>query len=232
MIPGCLPAIIRAAFSPWPERSRESRQPFVFRSREIPTVRLKMSKNSLFAHLLRSHWWVSIAIALLIAVASRIIDSEKYSGYILSFSFPFVVIGLMAAWKQRHTPSASRVESTVENLATMNWRDFSAVMEDAYRRDGFSVTRSAGAADFKLIKAGRVYLVCCKRWKAATHGLEPLRELEAARKAQDVHEAVYVALGEMSDNARRFAQENRITLTQGPELARLLRHAKSSRQAV
>lgn len=191
-----------------------------------------MSKNSLFAHLLRSHWWVSIAIALLIAVASRVIDSEKYSGYILSFSFPFAVIGLIAAWKQRHTPSASRVESTVESVAAMNWRDFSALMEDAYRRDGFSVTRIDGAADFKLIKAGRVYLVCCKRWKAATHGLEPLRELDVARKAQDAHEAVYVALGEMSDKALRFAQENRVALTQGPELARLLRHAKNTRKAV
>lgn len=191
-----------------------------------------MSKNSLFAHLLRSHWWVSIAIALLIAVASRVIDSEKYSGYILSFSFPFAVIGLIAAWKQRHTPSASRVESTVESVAAMNWRDFSALMEDAYRRDGFSVTRIDGAADFKLIKAGRVYLVCCKRWKAATHGLESLRELDVARKAQDAHEAVYVALGEMSDKALRFAQENRVALTQGPELARLLRHAKNTRKAV
>ena len=87
---------------------------------------------------------------------------------------------------------------------------------------------SNGVADFTVVKAGRTSLISCKRWKAASHGLEPLRELDAARRAQEANEAIYIAAGTVTDNARRFAAANRISLLEGPELTRLLRLAKSA----
>lgn len=125
-------------------------------------------------------------------------------------------------------PSETRVESTIEAVGAMSWRDFSALIEQAYQRDGYTVTRSNGAADFTLVKGNRTLLLCAKRWKAASHGLEPLRELDAARRAQEANEAIYVAAGTVTDNARRFAASNRITLLQAPELTRLLRLPKSA----
>ncbi len=185
-----------------------------------------MSKNSLFAHLLRSPWWVSFAIAAVLALLARFILPENYAVYAFSFTIPFVIIGAMAAWQQRNTPSSAQVTSTLDAIAVMSWRDFSALIEQAYQRDGYQVTRTSGAADFTLVKAGRTSLLSCKRWKAANHGLEPLRELKAARQAQGAREAIYVAAGNVSDNARRFAVDHGIVLVQGPELARLLRLPK------
>lgn len=190
-----------------------------------------MSENSLFAYLLRSPWWVSLAVAAALVLAARFVLPDEYVFYALSFAVPFVITAAMAAWKQRDVPSAARVESTLEAVTAMSWRDFSALVEQAYQRDGHLVTRSDGAADFTLVKANRTVLLCAKRWKAASHGLEPLRELDAARRAQEANEAIYIATGKVSDNALRFAAEHRIKLMQGPELTRLLRLRKSAAKA-
>ena len=112
------------------------------------------------------------------------------------------------------------------SVSAMNWREFQPVIERGFNADGYTVTRLQGAADFRLVKAGRVSVLCCKRWKAANHGVEALRELDAARDAQEAHEAVYVALGEISDNARQFAATRKIRLMTGQELTLLLQLAK------
>jgi restriction system protein len=191
-----------------------------------------MSENSLFAYLLRSPWWISLAVAAALVLAARFVLPDEYVFYALSFAIPFVIIAAMSAWKQRDVPSEARVASTLEAVTAMSWRDFSALMEQALQRDGHLVTRCTGAADFVLVKEGRTVLLSCKRWKAASHGLEALRELDSARREQDAREAIYVATGKVSDNALRFAAANRIKLMQGPELTRLLRLPRGAAKAV
>lgn len=85
-----------------------------------------------------------------------------------------------------------------------------------------------GAADFVLTKEGRDSLVCCKRWKAASQGVEPLRALAAAQEALEAREALYVSVVDLSDNARQFAKDSRIALMLAPQLTRLLRLPKKS----
>jgi restriction system protein len=183
-----------------------------------------MARNSLFAVLLRSPWWVSIGAAVGVALAARIVLPDRYAIAGALTGVPFVVIGSIAAWKQLSAPSAARVSSTLEAIGSMSWGDFSSAIEDAFRRDGYTVTRLNGPqADFEMIKAGRTSLVSCKRWKAATTGVEPLRALHAVRQAREAQEGIYVAVGEMTDNARRFAMENKIRLVQGADLAQMLR---------
>jgi restriction system protein len=183
----------------------------------------KMSPNSLFAILLRSSFWISFAIAVALALAARFILPGAYGNFAASIAIPFVIIGVIVAWKQREVPSDARIASTVEAVSAMSWRDFSALIEQAFQRDGYVVTRTTGAADFMLLKAGRTSLVSCKRWKAASLGLEPLRELEAERQAQEARGSIYVCTGNVSDNARRFAADHKIVLMQELELTRLLR---------
>ena len=76
-----------------------------------------MSENSLFAYLLRSPWWISMAVALALVLLARFVLPEEYVFYALSFALPFVIIAAMAAWKQRDVPSAARVEATLDALA-------------------------------------------------------------------------------------------------------------------
>ena len=182
-----------------------------------------MAKNSIFAYLLRSPWWISLIVAVIVAAVARYLLAGIFGIAIVSIAFPFLVISGMAAWRQLQSPSAARIEKTVAAVSEMNWREFSAAIRQAYERDGHVVTPMSGAADFILKKDGRHSIVCCKRWKAANHGLEPLRELVLTRKDQGASEAIYVALGNLSDNARALANSHGIVVMQGAELARLLR---------
>jgi restriction system protein len=188
-------------------------------------MKFQMHEKSLFAVLLRSPWWISIAIAAGLFVAARLVLPGDYAFFV---ALPFLVIGAVAGWKQLRAPSAKRVAATLEAVRAMTWSDFSRALEDAFRRDGYTVSRMNGAdADFEVTKAGRVALVSCKRWKVARTGIEPLRELYAAKRAREASECIYVAAGEITDNARRFATENNIRLAQGAELARLMRRSLS-----
>ena len=183
-----------------------------------------MNKNSMFAVLLRSPWWISLAVAAGIFALARMLLPEAYAPYGMFASLPFIVIGAYAAWQQLRAPSAASVAATLDALRALSWDDFSSAIEDAFRRDGYTVTRlNAAGADFDLTKAGRVSLVGCKRWKVARAGVEPLRELEAARQAREAHECIYVGAGEITDNARAFAAEKNIRLLHGAELAKLFR---------
>ena len=75
-----------------------------------------------------------------------------------------------------------------------------------------------------ISKAGRTSLVSCKRWKAATHGVEPLRELNAAVTQLNAHQGIYVAVNALSDAATTYASKNSIRLLPGHALAMLTRH--------
>ncbi len=142
-------------------------------------------------------------------------------------ALPFAAIGGYAAWRQLRAPGAQRVAATLEGLRGMGWEAFSAALEDAFRRDGYGVARpNAPGADLELTRAGRVTLVGCKRWKAARAGIEPLRELEAAREKRAAHECIYVVAADVSDNAQAFAAEKRIRLLRDAELAGMILAAR------
>lgn len=190
-------------------------------------MKLQMHPNSLFAVLLRSPWWISIVIAVALAALARLWLPDLYA---IAAGLPFLVIGVVAGWRQLRAPSARRIAGTLEAVRAMSWPDFAAAIEEAFRRDGYSVKRLNGAAaDFELKKGARVSLVSAKRWKAARTGVEPLRELDAARRAAEAQESIYVAAGEISEQARVFAAQKNIRLALGPELARLLRQSTRTR---
>lgn len=186
-------------------------------------MKLQMAQNSLFAILLRSPWWISLAIAAALSTVAWVLLPTDWRIAGALSSFPFVVIAGMAAWRQRHAPSAARVEQTVAAVSAAGWPAFADVLEQAFRRDGHAVQRRGGAADFTLERKGRTMLVSARRWKAARTGLEPLRDLQAARDAAEAPDALYIGLGELSDNARAYAAEHRIAVWQAAELAQALR---------
>jgi restriction system protein len=191
-------------------------------------MKFEMAKNSLFAILLRSPWWISAAIGVAIGLVGVALLPEAYRTAGALGGFPFLVIGAIAAWRQSKLPSAARIAQTQQAVATMAWPAFAALLEQAFRRDGYSVQRGApnDAADFVLERQGRRMLVSARRWKSARTGLEALRALQAAREAASddlPNDALYIGLGELTDNARPFAAEKRIAFWQAPELAQALR---------
>ena len=188
-----------------------------------------MNPNSLFAILIRSPWWISMAVGAGLFALARTLLPEAYAPYGIFTALPFFGIGGYAAWKQLRAPSPERVAAALEALRALPWDEFSAALAHALAREGYNVKPLAIAgAEFELTRSGRVTLVGCKRWKVARAGIEPLKELAAARKARDAHECLYVAAGEVTDNARAFAAENNIRVIESAELAALFPGAKRS----
>lgn len=184
-------------------------------------MKFKMSEKSLFAVLLRSPWWISFVLVAVIALAAGALLPKEYAGVGMLGGFPFFVIGCMAMWRQRNLPSAAEIEKGLLMLSGMGWRDFSALLETAFNRQGYTVKHLNGAADMQLEKKGVFTLVSAKRWKAATLGVEPLRELVALRDALEASNGVFITLGQVSAKAQEYAAENRITLISDVDLVAL-----------
>jgi restriction system protein len=193
-------------------------------------MKFQMAKNSLFGVLLRSPWWASAGLGVLIGLLGFAVLPETLRVAGALSGFPFIVISAMAAWRGRELPSAARTLQTQQAVAAMTWPTFAALLEQAFQRDGYTLVarepRAPPATDLVLERKGRRMLVCARRWKSARTGIEPLRALQAARDAagDDLpNDALMISLGEPTDSARPFAAEHRIAFWQAAELAQALR---------
>jgi len=193
---------------------------------ETDPLKLKMAPNSLFAILLRSPWWASLGIAMVLALLAKVFLPERFAVAGMLGAFPFVVIAAMAAAKQWRAPNAAQTQQAVQQLNAMNSRDFAQAIAATWRSQGHDVQpRNAPGADLELSQSGRITLLAFRRWKAASVGIEPLRELHAAQLRQDAGASIYVAGGALSDKAQDFAKQMNIRIVGASELAVLMRSA-------
>jgi len=182
-------------------------------------MKLTLHRNSLFAILGRSQWWVSALLAAGVFGGTRLFLPVEMAAFA---ALPFVVTAAYAGWKRLRTPSAGRIAATLERLTAMPREGFTAALEAGWRREGYEVSRAGGAQfDLELRRGGKVSLVVCRRWKAERTGVEPLRELHAAGRKREADELIYVAAGGITEQALAFAAENKVRLLYGAELARL-----------
>lgn len=189
-------------------------------------MKLGMHENSLFAILLRSRWWISFAVGIGLFAVVRLFIADVYA---VMVPIPFAVIGCVAAWRQLRAPNPARVAERIAALRAMSWQEFSAVLESAYRREGYAVRRlERGAADLVLERDGRCTLVAAKRWKVARAGTQPLRALSEAPGSSAPVERLYIAAGEVSEQARAYAAAHGVRVVEGAELAALLARAARS----
>ena len=184
----------------------------------------KLPKNSLFAVLLRSRWWVSLSVGVVLGVVATALLPDAYRGVGPLTGAPFFVIAALAAWRQRHAPSDAELARTRESLTRAAWPAFADALQAAFERDGWQVERGTGEpVDFVLERKGRQMVVAARRWKSARVGLEALRALQAAREAREAPDALLIALGELTDTARPYAAQHRIAVWQASEIAQALR---------
>jgi restriction system protein len=195
-------------------------------------MKFKMSEKSLFATLLRAPWWVSFVVMWAVALVAGALLPDAYKIAGMLGAFPFLVIGIMAAWRQRNAISPERIQQLADQARSMGWRDFSILVEEALRQQGFEVSRlSSGPADFQIEKNGRITLVSAKRWKAATVGAEHLRELLAARESQQAFSCTCMSLGTFSPSAIDLASQNPIQLLGPANIAQLMHDGASALNA-
>ena len=183
------------------------------------------SERSLFAILSRAPWWLSVLIAAALFMAVRQFMPDYAA---VAATLPFLGIAGYAGWRQSRTLSPEHAGEALAALRAMSWQEFAAIMETAFRGEGYEVVAlSRSAADFELRKGGRFALASCKRWKVAQTGIEPLRELVAAKDAAGAQECIYVAAGELSQNARQFAAQKAIRLLCDADLAQMLARTRA-----
>jgi len=196
-------------------------------------MKFEMAENSLFAILLRSAWWISAGIGVLLVVIGLATLPPAWQIFGVAMGAPFLIIGGIALWRQLKQPSTRSVERTLEAVRAMPWNDFSQALAAAYRRDGYAVAPvGVDSVDFELAKTGRKFALSARRWKVARTGVEPLRELAQAARSREFDASMFVVAGDITGQARTFAANNRITLVEGPELARLMPEvAKPARAA-
>ena len=180
----------------------------------------KMSEGSLFAVLLRSPWWYSALLGLLLVVASLAVPNAQIAIVIFSLSLPFFGIAAFAAFKQSKQPSRKRMLEVDTQARGMTAAEIAAKIAHPYEEARFDSEKHAtNVAELELIRGNQTLLLSTKRFKAATTGVEPLKMLVAAGKKVDATGYLYVTLGEVSDNARKFANENNIELIRAGRLA-------------
>lgn len=189
----------------------------------------KPAEGSLFALLVRSPFWVSLLIAgALFAVARNFLPNLLA----LATTLPFLGIAAFAGWRQFKTPSPTRVTETLDGLREMTWGQFSAVIAETFRHEGYEVGGlKDGVVNYELHKNGYKSLLSCKRWKVAQTGIVPLRELFEAMQAREARDCIYVATGDFTETARAFARENGMRLLNGAELATLVGRAVREKKA-
>lgn len=186
----------------------------------------KMNERSLFAVLLRSPWWISLLVAVLMSLAAFALLPREYAVVVMLGTFPFVVVAAVAAWRQWSVPSAARIDAALDRVAAMNWREFSAALEAAYVQQGYTVTRlDVEAADLRIERAGQRSLLSCRRWKAVNHGAETLKALQAACEREGAR-GVYLSLAPVSEAAQGYAKQQGLQLVDGRALGLLLAQGK------
>ncbi|RUO34284.1 restriction endonuclease [Aliidiomarina sanyensis] len=167
--------------------------------------------------------------------------TENATAYIFYFSllmvvqyiFPFaLVMGCIASLLEKARASRLlknvRVRGQVGTMARssafnpVTWRDFERIAAAYFREQGFRVyeTKSGpdGGIDLELYKDSELYVVQCKHWKTQQVPVQKVRELYGVMAAMDAVGGFFVASGEFTKEALRFARDKNIILLNGDDI--------------
>lgn len=165
------------------------------------------------------------------------IGSNVFAGVSRTIS-PLLGLGVLLIWVVAEITKIvdrRRFEgvSGVNSLNGLGWRDFEALLAEAFRREGFQIERSGGAGpdggiDLRLNKAGAVTLVQCKHWKKSSVGVKVVRELQGVVSAEQAQSGIVVTSGRFTREAEEFVERIPIRLIAGEELIRMIGKAQKS----
>ena len=175
--------------------------------------------RTLFSILLEQPWWISA----LVGVGIFGIAQLAFPPVAPFVALPFVLIALYVGYRQMRTVSPGQVDERLKAVRELSWDRFSAIIVNAYQRQGYTVEPvNKPAYDFTLARHGRLTLLQCRRWKVNQLGAGPLQELVSAIASADAYNGICIAAGNLSPQAREFAAGKPITLVTGSELAVLV----------
>lgn len=184
-------------------------------------------------------WWVSVSVAAIVYTALRFLvpaftfdnaflrafasASPQFAWTAAIFLLPAVVAAFGALRNRRMLDRQSGIES----IRALPWKQFEALLAEAYRRQGYSVLESPyagpdGGIDLTIKRHGNVYLVQCKQWRAVKVGVTVVREMLGLVTAHTASGAIIVTSGMFTQEARTFAAGKPIDLVEGHQLVGLI----------
>lgn len=212
--------------------------------------------EALFNLAARLPWWLSLTLAVasyqglgLVAVqplpdfhaaprapviVAHFLHWFAFAGqYILPFAFSVgTIASIMAALRGKQIYRRISKTPNRHSLDGLRWREFEILMLEWFRKQGFTVQDTDlgpdGGVDIVLRKDGRTYLVQCKHWQACKVGVAVVRELRGVMASEGAAGGFVVTSGLFTDEARRFASRNDITLIDGRQLTAVIRPHKKT----
>ncbi|NVZ10565.1 restriction endonuclease [Allochromatium humboldtianum] len=177
-----------------------------------------------------------------VVVAQMFRTMAFYGQYLLPaiFTLGALVSVLRRGKRAKLYQDVSRTPSQ-QALESLTWHEFELLIGEWFRRQGYAVVETGGVGepdggiDLVLSKQNQIYLVQCKQWKALQVGVNVVRELMGVMAVQNASGGFVVTSGRFTDEARRFAEQAKITLIDGRQLTGLLRQqskASAARPAV
>lgn len=206
---------------------------------------------SILDDLAKCPWWVSVVVSAAAFIGLRFIlplfitsgpaTSSNYAakGLLggLSAAAPFVALFLLipapiAAFRQWRERRLLDQQDGLASIRALSWSHFESLIGEAYRRQGYSVSRPSGngpdgGIDLVLRKDGNTLLVQCKQWKTWKVGVKVIREMYGVMIDQKAHGVIVVTSGVFTQEARSFAEGKPIDLIEGDQLAVLVRSAQA-----
>jgi restriction system protein len=152
---------------------------------------------------------------------------------------PIILLGGAAASFFAQRRRAELVDTvaasdSASSLSQMSWREFEALVQEAFRLRGYSVQRLGGdgpdgGVDLVLERDGEKTLVQCKQWRAFKVGVSVVRELYGVMAAQGATAGIVVTSGTFSQDAIDFAEGRNVRLIEGEELHGMIREARAAK---
>lgn len=162
------------------------------------------------------------------------ITLAMFGQFVLPFAF-LLGAGISFFKSKKNSKVYTRVEesSDVNALFDMSWQEFEMLVEEYFRRRGYSTTRTGGqgadgGVDIVLKQNSETYLVQCKQWKAYSLGVQPVRELYGVMASMYATGGFVICAGKFTAEAREFAKNINIRLFDGAMLHRMISEVRKT----
>lgn len=120
-------------------------------------------------------------------------------------------------WKKSRNRSRLNMQTGIQSIHSLSWREFEELLSEAFRRQGYQVEHPGkagpdGGIDLKLMRRDERILVQCKHWKREQVGVAIIREILGVVTSEGADSGIVVTSGTFTLDARQFASQNSIKL--------------------
>lgn len=187
----------------------------------------------------RMPWYfpASLAPAGYVLCVGLLPDTVRVSG-MLAFPVATILGVLWAAWwglvsvvswrraRRRYRMLSQR--QSIQDLRSLDWRDFEELLVAYYMAEGYTVTLAGGGGadggvDLVLRKGIQKSLVQAKHWRTTSVGVPVVREMRGLMAVHHANAGIVVSSGRFTKDAMEFAARSQVELVDGKRLSGMVR---------